>query len=165
MIEGMRSWLLEVITVSILCAAADSLMPAGGVKQVGKLVFGVLMVCVVLGPLAQWKIGEGENWLQEYSVQLEQNAAVLKEQAENYERAVIEERYAAYIADKAAELGVPCDVKVVCERKEDLWLPVFVRLRGELEDGVQEELSQLLQQELGIPIEGQYFEQAKEEGA
>ena len=163
MTDGVRGWLLEVITVSILCAAADGLMPPGGVKQAGKLVFGALLICVVIAPLARWEFWEGEDWLREYHNQLEQATSDLNERAMNYERAVIEGKYAAYIADKAAGLGATCQVEVVCEQRENLWLPVFVRLRGEMNDEVKEEFSAWLHRELDVPAERQYFERTEEE--
>ena len=40
MIEGVRLWLLSILTVSLVCALADAMMPAGAVKKVDRLVCG-----------------------------------------------------------------------------------------------------------------------------
>ena len=37
MMAALKDWLMTVIVVSLLCAAADSIMPEGGVKRVGGL--------------------------------------------------------------------------------------------------------------------------------
>lgn len=52
MMGAVRSWLLAVIAASLLCAVAGALMPPGGVKRVGRLVCGLVMLAAVLSPLA-----------------------------------------------------------------------------------------------------------------
>ena len=44
MMEAGRTWLLSVLVTCVLCAAADGLMPPGGVRQVGRLVCGLVLL-------------------------------------------------------------------------------------------------------------------------
>lgn len=164
MIEAMRSWLLEIITLSILCAAADSLMPAGGVKQVGKLLFGILLICAVLQPLADWRLAGAERWLLEYGEQMSLEEMNLERQVSDYQKSVIQEQCATYISDKAAELGIDCQVEVACEQSaEGLWMPVTTRLWGDFTEEERSQMERLLDRELGIPVQEQHYRQIKEE--
>ena len=60
---AVRSWLLAVIAVSLLCAVADALMPQGAIKRVGKLVCGLVLIGAVLSPGASLDAEEGQRWL------------------------------------------------------------------------------------------------------
>ena len=51
MIELLRVWLIGVTAAAILCALANSLMPQGPVRKVGKLALGLVMLAA-LGILA-----------------------------------------------------------------------------------------------------------------
>ena len=53
MMGAVRSWLLAVIAVSLLCAVAEALMPSGAVKRVGRLVCGLVLVGAILSPAAR----------------------------------------------------------------------------------------------------------------
>jgi len=52
MMELVRGWLLGITGAAILAAVADGLMPEGGVRQVGKLVCGLVLLFAVLAPLS-----------------------------------------------------------------------------------------------------------------
>ena len=66
-------------------------------------------------------------------------------------KTIIEERYAAYIVDKAAGLGLSCAVRVTCEPDgEGLWMPVRAELTGAAAPEARAELAALLEAELGL---------------
>ena len=64
MMGAVRSWLLAVIAASLLCAVAGALMPPGGVKRVGRLVCGLVLLGAVLSPAATLDAAEGQRWLE-----------------------------------------------------------------------------------------------------
>ena len=53
MMELLRAWLTGITAAAILCALANSLMPEGAVRRVGKLACGLLMLSAVLRPLVE----------------------------------------------------------------------------------------------------------------
>jgi len=163
MMGAVRDWLMAVIAVSVLCAAADSIMPEGGVKQVGKLACSLCVLCVTLSPLAAAR-GEGlTHWLSELTAQGETLRGELEEQTRQTQKVVIEEHCAAYISDKAAELGLNCRVEVDCDANpEGLWLPQNIRLWGEFDDVAQSRLTELLERQLGVAVENQTYYRTKE---
>lgn len=164
MMEALRNWLLALIAVSILCAAAESLIPTGGVKTVGQLVCGLVVLCVLVQPLAALRGYSIADWLEEYAQSLQMEEEHLEKQVNSNRKTVIEDCCATYISDKAAELGTPCRVQVQCSMQADgLYLPESVQLWGDFDAVAQSRLTQLLETELGIPTDQQTYYLAKEE--
>lgn len=156
--SGVRTWLLTVISAAVLCALADCLMPAGPVKRVGKLVCGLVLLCAVLPPAVNLDLAGGRAWLEGWFEELELREAELEEQASGEMKVVIEQKYAAYIVDKAAEMGVVCTAKVNCRAGEEgLLLPDGTEVSGCFTDTEQSALTQLIWTDLGVPEERQVY--------
>lgn len=160
---AVRSWLLAVIAVSLMCAAAEALMPPGPGRRVGRLVCGLALLSAVLSPLAGLDLDGGQQWLEDYLSSLDGRTAELEETVNSQMKGIIEGEYAAYIVDKAAQLGLTCTAQVECQADEDgLFLPVQTRVSGLLSEAGRTQLAQAIQEDLGVPPEGQIY---IEEGA
>ncbi len=157
MIAGARDWLLSVISAAVLCSAAEALMPSGAVKQVGKLVCGLVLLCAVVSPAVSADLEGGQKWLEDYVSSLERRKGELEDQAGEARKGIIEEKYAAYIVDKARELGFSCSVRVTCREEEGIFLPDAVRVAGALGEQEKESLSRIVSQDLGVPVERQSY--------
>ncbi len=151
MMELLRGWMLGIIGVAILASFAQSLMPEGGVKQVGKLVCGLALAAAILRPLGD----PAESlWFPDMDEDaLNVRAQQLRTQRNDYMRGVIEEELAAYSMDKAAQLGIDCRVQVTCALGEEgIVLPEQVLIYGiSAEEGLP--LASALQQDLGLKTE------------
>ena len=66
MMELVGNWLTGVTAAAILCALANSLMPDGPVRRVGRLACGLAVLAAVLGPVLRLEPMEPEAWLEEY---------------------------------------------------------------------------------------------------
>ena len=158
MIEGVRSWLLSVIAVCLLCALADALMPRGPVKKAGRLVCGLVLLCAMLAPLPGLQLETGQAWLEDYFAGLEQQKQNLKETADAGTKGIIEEQYSAYIVDKAKELDLVCQVRVTCRTDADgLTVPDGVEVAGRFSDEEQSRLTRIIEEELLVPPERQTY--------
>ena len=158
MMAGIKEWIMRVIVLSILCAAADSLMPEGAVRRVGKLVCTMALLCGILRPVSTLKGVDFTQYLREYSAMVEETRLELEQKTAVIQKTVIEEQCAAYIADKAAQLGVVCRVEVECEpTREGIWLPARVTLTGRFSDVEQSRMTQFLQRQFGVEVEGQSY--------
>lgn len=165
MMEGIKEWLMGIIVLSILCAAADSLMPEGAVRKVGKLVCAMALLCGILRPVSSLRGMDFTQYLLEYSAMVEETRLELERKTAVSQKSVIEEHCAAYIADKAAQLGVVCRVKVECEpTQEGIWLPARVALSGRFSDVEQSRMTQFLQRQFGVGVEGQSYFITEEAG-
>ena len=160
---AVRGWLLAVIAASLLCALADALMPQGAVKRVGKLVCGLVIMAAIVSPLVDLDVEEGRRWLEECLTGVELRAAELEDTVGGQRKAIIERECAAYIVDKAAELGLTCRARVECKPSEDgLYLPVRTEVAGSMTAEVQGRLIRTNAEDLGVPPEAQIYMEEEE---
>ena len=94
-----------------------------------------------------------------------------REQARQYEQelteesgqmylAIIERETAAYVMDKAKEFGFECAVEVTCGYDEQaVPCPWEVTARGSWTQGQRARLERLLEEELGVPVQRQHYEE------
>lgn len=164
MMEGLRSWLLSVIAAALLCAVAGALMPPGPVRQVGRLVCGLVLMAAVLSPLTALDVSGGQEWLAGWASSLDSRTAALEEVVEEQRKGIIERDCAAYIVDKGSELGLTCTARVECRTGEEgLCLPVRAEISGDLTQEERARLARLAAEDLGIPETQQIY--IGEEGA
>lgn len=156
--DVVRGWLMTIIAASLLCALADALMPRGAVCRVGRLVCGLVMLSALLSPLGSLDVEAGQRWLEEYLISGDSRKLELEETVNNQMKVIIEQECAAYIVDKAAELGLNCTARVECGALEDgLYLPIRAEVTGAIMANAQEKLIRSIEEELGIPREAQIY--------
>lgn len=158
----MKQWLMGVIAAAILCTIAQDLSPRGSVKQVGRLVCAMVLLCAVLSPIKTLDVAAGGQWLTDYRAALADSRVALAEQGEEIQMAVIAEKYRAYIESKGAQLGLDCQARVDCREEGEIYVPDRVEVTGDLSQGDWDGLRRCLEEELGVPPERQDF---REEGA
>ena len=163
MMGAVRGWLLAVISVSLLCAVAEALMAPGPVRRVGRLVCGLALIGAVLSPLGGLDVESGQRWLEDWLSSVRCRETELEETVNSQMKVIIEQEYAAYIVDKAAELGLTCTARVDCKLSEDgLYLPVRTEVAGLKTAGGQEELIRVIETDLGVPAERQFYREEEE---
>lgn len=153
MMAGLRSWLLALVAASLICALADALIPKGAVKRVGRLVCGLVLASAILSPLAGLDVESGQSWLERHLASVEFQRAELEEEVNGQMKVIIEQEYAAYIVDKAAQLGAACSARTECRRDGGLYLPQRVEVTGAVPPPLQAELVQIIVRDLGVPEE------------
>lgn len=153
-----RGWLLAVISASLICALADALMPPGAVRRVGRLVCGLVLLGAILPPLTSLDLSDGRRWLEDYLASLEDREAELTQTVNSQMKIIIEQEYAAYIVDKATELGLTCELRVECGLSEEgLYLPARTEVSGPLTEGERALISRMIAENLGVPESEQLY--------
>ena len=155
MMEGLRQWLLGIVLTAFAAGLARQLAPEGREQAAVRLAGGLLMILAILGPLGSW------NW-EELALPAGSFRQATTEQMADYETArttalgtIIAEKTAAYIWDKAEELGLSCTVEVTVAAGENgIPLPDTVIITGPYDPG----LSALIEKEVGIPAGKQIWE-------
>jgi stage III sporulation protein AF len=121
-------------------------------------VCGLVLLCAVLGPLARLDISGGQQWLDDYFLQLNLREKELEGQVNEQMKIIIERQYAAYIVDKAAEMGLSCTARVTCRVGEDgLFVPDTTEVALFCTDQEQSRLTQDIAQQLGVPMQRQTY--------
>lgn len=152
-------YVASVLTAGMICAMADTLMPEGAVKRVGKLVCGMVLLCAVLEPLLGLDLSAGEYMIRSYLEGISREELRLDQEVDSQMKDIIEEECAAYIVDKAAQLGVSCRAWVICESDENgIPVPWSARVSGDLTQAERDALSQMMEEDLTIPDVRQEFE-------
>lgn len=150
---AVRRWLLGVVLTAFAGSLARSLAPRGRGEAAVRLVSGLLLALAVLSPLGDLEpslpaMGSGgaEEAARQARQYKSENLAALS--------AIIEERCASYIWDKADRLGLDPRVEVRCAAGESgVPLPEAVTLTGPYSP----QLSAWIQEEVGIPAEKQIW--------
>ena len=155
-----RQWLLGVVCTAVLLAVVQSIAPVGGVKKVGRLAGGLALLLAVVGPVMQVDEGFLSQAIEEYQMMSQSYETALEEKNVLLYQTIIEDTAAAYIVDKAEGLGILCQAEVTFSYDEDgvpcLW---EVTARGAWTEGQREALSRLLEDDLGVPVQRQYYEE------
>jgi len=146
-----RGWLLGITGAAILAAVADGMMPEGGVRQVGKLVCGLVLLFAVLSPFSDRDTFGLTDILCYDNQRLQQDAKQLQEARGEQMKQLIQQELAAYSMDKIQEMGLICRIEVVCETDEQgLALPRAVQVYGSLQQDEQLTVARELSQDLGL---------------
>ena len=150
----MKQWIAGVAAVSVLAAMAMALTPPGRVKQVTKLVCGLMCALAVASPAARLDITSFAVGLASYEQRAREVTSQAEEEAKMLDRTYIEERCGAYILSKAAQLGAAASGAAVTARWDDgqlVWYPWSASVDGAYHAG----LAAVIESELGIPPERQ----------
>lgn len=153
------SCIRQLCALSIFCGAAMSMAPEGSVKRVMGVLCSAALILAVIQPLKGMDLSQYALELAKYE---EREAEFLEggeDMNDRLNRLVIQEGYETYIKDKATELGIEMrSVSVSAQWNMDgLWVPESVELDGEGAGESKRELSRIIEAELGIPAERQYW--------
>lgn len=157
MLAFLKQWLMGVTAAALLVAVAESMMPKGPVRRLGRLTGGLVMLLAVLSPILKLDGDALSRALVEYQFPMEDtqtmataNAALLKE--------LIVERSDAYISDKAEGLGIQCVVTVETREGEDGYpIPCAVKIEGDLTQEQRSSLTRRIEADFAIPAECQTY--------
>ena len=155
-----RQWLLGVACTALVMAVADSLAPDGSVKRVCRLAGGLALLLAAVGPFIRLDIEALSGMLEGYRAQIQSCEETLAEQNNLFYQTIIEEETAAYIVDKAEEMGISCQAEVTFSYDEDgVPFPWEVTARGDWTDETRGAMERLLEDDLGIPPQRQHYEE------
>lgn len=157
---ALRQWLLGVACTALVLAAAEGLAPKGSVKKVCRLAGGLALLLAVVGPLLRLDSGLAARVAEEYRAASQSCEESLEEKSNLLYQTIIEDKTAAYIVDKAEELGIHCQAEVTCSNDENgVPCPWEVTARGDWRPEQRDALSRLLEDDLGVPPQRQHFEE------
>jgi len=158
MLELIRQWLTGITCAAMVVALAESLTPSGGVRKIGRLTGGLVLLIAVLKPVLTVDTAALERSLTEHTQELSAYSAQLEEENKVLMKSIIEEQSAAYIVDKAEALGISCAVQVEAGGDGELPVPWRVTVTGELDGEKREALTACIAADFAIPAERQSYE-------
>ena len=108
----LTKWLLSIIGTAFLIAIAEALMPDQKVREVGRLVGGLLLLLALLNPLLQFRLGEWDLSVDDYFSQVEEKENTYRQQQTDSFEILIKEECETYIVTAAEELGLTVSAQI-----------------------------------------------------
>lgn len=150
--EDWKGYILDILVVSTSISIIMQILPDSSRKEILHLMCGVLLTTVILLPLSDIRPEDFLNFQQYLPESSDYLLEQGKEAADEAKRQYITDRCEAYILDKAKALGAEI-LPVV--RVDEMLLPVYAEIQGNLEPQVQKTLEQMLVLDMGITKENQ----------
>lgn len=158
MVELLGKWLMGVTCAAMILALAEGLSPAGGPKRAARLAGGLLLLLAVVKPLLELDGTALTQAMTEYRLDAEVSAQALEGENKTLMKDIIEAQSAAYIQDKAAALGISCQVQVEADEAADYPIPKVVTVTGTLTREERQRLTEQIEADFAIPADRQYYE-------
>ena len=150
----LRQWLLGVTACALLVSLLERLCPAGAARQAARFTGGLLLLLAMLRPLADVNLNDLAAWEPgSYREAVARLELELAEKRDNAMSAGIAAETAAYIEDKAGQLGLAVRSEVTVSARGGVPLPERVTLYGPYSAA----LACAITEELGVPEERQIW--------
>ena len=153
----MRSLLLELIGIALLQSIVMLFAGNDSTRRIIQLVGGVAMTLLLISGVMRFDYAAYASALWPQQEQGLWNGDLVREENDRLNRLLIEQECAAYILDKARELNVELlDASVgLSWSTNGYWYPSQASLVVPKGAGKSAQLADLIQTELGVPMEAQ----------
>jgi stage III sporulation protein AF len=155
MMTAVREWLVAVVAASLLISLSQSLIPEGTIRRAAAMTGGLILLVTMLQPLVGLTGGRIRLDFGALTEEIDARQEELQQSSAEELKRIIEDKAQAYISDKARTLGLACTAQVTARMGED---GVPVPYEAVLYGTPSAQLSDAVQQELGIPKERQIWE-------
>jgi hypothetical protein len=154
--EGIKEYLLGVISAAILCAIVSQIPGKGSFANAAiKLIAGVFMLLALASPIIHIRLKPADI-LTDISAQANQITASAAAATKDSIAQSIKERTQTYILDKANSLGADLTIEVMLSDGE-IQEPVSVSICGNISPYSKKILSETIAKDLGIGTEAQIW--------
>ena len=149
--EHIREYLVSVTAAALLCGVIRCFT---GDKGIVPLLSGIFLVLTVIRPVSDISLDD-LSWA---GLEIMDDADYAVSEGEDYADAAmarhIKDRCEAYILDKAESFGIRISAEFTLN---DEMMPAGCIIRGEVSSYARQQLSQILQSDLGVPREAQQW--------
>lgn len=151
----LKNWLVGVMAACAFLSVCYALLPKGKFRTVARCSGGLVLLLVLIQPLVQTDWSELLNAWDNWQTELDLENEKYSEQQNAELTAIIAEKTAAYIEEKAASLGVVCHARIDCEERNGVPFPTAVTM----DIPYDKQISELMCEELDIQAESQYWQE------
>ncbi len=153
--NAVQTYLISVISAAIIVSIAILLTKDNGmISVVVKIMSGLILSITIIKPLISQGYFDFTQYIADVGIEAESYIDSGKITADTQWQKIIKDRVEAYIFDKATALGLDLTVNVRLS-ENDPYIPVSVSLAGSVSPYTKSSLSQIIENELGIPKENQ----------
>lgn len=153
----LREYLLRITAASLSCGILTGILGEKGTTgKTLRFICGMVMVISVFGPLARVEIGSVLTYADQIQTDVEKVVSYGRETFRENSTAIIKEKTAAYILNKAKHYDTNLSVTVETS-SEAPYAPCAVTISGAVSPYTRKVLSELISGELGISTEAQIW--------
>ena len=155
---AVKEYILSVVCAAVLCSILSGIAgEKGSAAPIRKLVCGIFLCFTVIAPLGNLHLTDFLEPLGDIRQDALAASAMGQTLYQESLSQVISEQVEAYILDKANERGLQLTVSV---QPDETGKPHRATMVGEISESQQQELSSVLESELGIPKEHQQWNES-----
>lgn len=155
---ALREYLMQVTAAAVICGIVTAITgKKGSGASIIRLMTVLFMAMTIIGPIASLKLDQFTDYFADIQAESDAFVAAGSESSREKIGQVIKEKAEAYILDKAVPFGANIAVALTLSDGE-LPVPVSVRICGAVSPYAKSRLSQIIWQDLGIPMEEQKWE-------
>ena len=154
----LREYLMQVTAAAVICGIVTAIVgKKGSSASIIRLMTVLFMAMTVIAPVASLKLDQLTDYFADIRTDSDAFVAAGSEASREKIGLVIKEKAEAYILDKAVPFGADFTVTVALSDGE-FPVPVSVLIRGAVSPYAKSRLSQIIEQDLGIPMGEQKWE-------
>ncbi|MCL2343102.1 MAG: stage III sporulation protein AF [Firmicutes bacterium] len=152
-------WIVGLAASALLAGLALAVTPKGRVRNVLKLVTGVVMLIALVSPVLHFDLSLFSVNAEQSREELQAVQNSVNDAGKQLNRDVIEQECAAYILDKAQDLGIKVEAVSVTAKwgDEGVFYPYEAHITAQLSPDEKGALARAIEAELGIAPERQYW--------
>ena len=151
----LKNWLVGVMIACAFLSVCYAVLPKGKFRTVARCSGGLVLLLVLVQPLEQADWSELLHTYDNWQMKLDLENEKYSEQQKAELTALIAEKTAAYIEEKAASLGVVCHARIDCEERDGIPFPTAVTM----DIPYDKRIEALIREELDIQAESQYWQE------
>lgn len=159
MTEGLKQWIMSILSCGVLFCMAEAILPNGAVRAVGRMAIGLVLFLVVLRPLTGSVPQAIAAFLQVDVSAVTEEQLQLKETNESYLETIMSERSEEYIEAQAEAFGMSVTAEVFCTLQDGLPVPEQAEIKGSGPADAVQQLLEAVEQDLGISRERIQYEE------
>ena len=159
MAEDIRNWIFAMTAAAFAAAVCRVITPEGSVKKVVMLLCGIVTVIAMVSPVTQIDYSDLSGSIARLREYAYDTSSDFEQTNDNLRREIIEQDCAAYILDKAKELGIENISASVTAKwsTEGYWYPVSAQISASAPQTLKNKLAVCIEAELGIPEDEQIW--------
>ena len=156
-VDRLRTYLLTVIVAALICSILTALPGKNStVQSLRKTLCGIFMAVTLLSPIVDLQLPDLQNYLDAFRWDAAQAVDMGQSVTRESLAQLIKQQTAAYILDKAVDMGAEVEVEVTLS-DDSTQVPCAVTITGMVSPYLKQRLSEMIEEDLQIKREDQHW--------
>ena len=152
-----KNWIVALIAVCAILSVVYALLPKGKFQTIARCGGAMVLLMVAVKPIIRADWSEMTKSFSDWSWEIHADSENYLEEQNKELEAIIAEKSAAYIEEKAASMGVACHAQIKCTERDGIPIPDEIVL----DIPYNVELSEQICADLDIKTERQYWQKGE----